>query len=102
MAKLSLTRSAGGNVLNMKFDPSSVNNPAKMMNFVNFLRTFAETGGDLIQFNIVSNEMLRDAQKHPENYRDLLVRVATYSAYFTDLSPQGQEEIIERTCFEGF
>ncbi len=102
VAKLSLTRSAGGNVLNMKFDPSTVNNPAKMMNFVNFLRTFAETGGDLIQFNIVSNEMLRDAQKHPENYRDLLVRVATYSAYFTDLSPQGQEEIIERTCFEGF
>ena len=102
VAKLSLVRSAGGNVLNMKFDPSTVNNPAKMMNFVNFLRTFGDTGGDLIQFNIVSNEMLRDAQKHPENYRDLLVRVATYSAYFTDLTPSGQEEIIQRTCFEGF
>ena len=102
VAKLSLVRSAGGNVLNMKFDPSSVNNSAKMMNFVNFLRTFAETGGDLVQFNIVSNEMLRDAQEHPENYRDLLVRVATYSAYFTDLPRETQDEIIQRTSFSGF
>ncbi|NLT38991.1 MAG: hypothetical protein GXX89_00855, partial [Clostridiales bacterium] len=69
---------------------------------VNFLRTFAETGGDLIQFNIVSNEMLRDAQLHPENYRDLLVRVATYSAYFVELGPRGQQEIIDRTTFLGF
>ena len=43
----------------MKFDPSSVNNPAKMMNFVNFLRTFCETGGDLIQFNIVSKDVMK-------------------------------------------
>lgn len=102
VAKLNLVRSGGGNVLNMKFDPSSTNSPAKMMNFVNFLRTFAATGGDLIQFNIVNNEMLRDAQLHPENYRDLLVRVATYSAYFVELSPRGQQEIIDRTTFQGF
>ena len=102
VAKLNLVRSAGGNVLNMKFDPSSVDTPAKMMNFVNFLRTFASTGGDIIQFNIVNNEMLRDAQKHPENYRDLLVRVATYSAYFVEMSPGGQQEIIDRTTFGGF
>jgi len=102
VAKLNLVRSAGGNVLNMKFDPSSTSSPAKMMRFVNFLRTFAETGGDLIQFNIVSNEMLRDAQLHPENYRDLLVRVATYSAYFVELGPRGQQEIIDRTTFLGF
>ncbi len=102
VAKLNLVRSAGGNVLNMKFDPSSVDTPAKMMNFMNFLRTFASTGGDLIQFNIVSNEMLRDAQKHPENYRDLLVRVATYSAYFVEMTPGGQQEIIDRTSFGGF
>ena len=57
------------------------------MNFVNFLRTFASTGGDLIQFNIINNEILLDAQKHPE-HTDLLVRVATYSAYFVELSPE--------------
>ena len=102
VAKLNLVRSAGGNVLNMKFDPSSTSNPAKMMNFVNFLRTYASTGGDLIQFNIVNNEMLRDAQLHPELYRDLLVRVATYSAYFVELTPMGQQEIIDRTTFQGF
>jgi len=101
VTKLNLVRSAGGNVLNMKFDPSSVNSRAKMMNFMNFLRTFSETGGDIIQFNIVSNEMLREAQKHPELYRDLLVRVATYSAYFVELSPMGQQEIIDRTSFMG-
>jgi formate C-acetyltransferase len=97
-----LVRSAGGNVLNMKFDPSSVDNPTKMMNFVNFLRTFASTGGDVIQFNMVSNEMLLDAQKHPEKYRDLLVRVATYSAYFVEMDPMAQQEIIDRTSFGGF
>ena len=102
VAKLNLVRSAGGNVLNMKFDPSSVDTPVKMMNFVNFLRTFASTGGDVIQFNMVSNEMLLDAQKHPEKYRDLLVRVATYSAYFVDLDPMAQQEIIDRTSFGGF
>ena len=85
----------------MKFDPSSVGTPTKMRNFMNFLRTFSETGGDIIQFNIVSNEMLREAQKHPEQYRDLLVRVATYSAYFVDLDPKTQEEIINRTAFMG-
>ena len=102
VAKLNLVRSAGGNVLNMKFDPSSVDTPAKMMNFVNFLRTFASTGGDVIQFNMVSNEMLLDAQKHPEKYRDLLVRVATYSAYFVEMDPMAQQEIIDRTTFGGF
>ncbi len=102
VAKLNLVRSAGGNVLNMKFDPSSVDSSTKMMNFVNFLRTFASTGGDVIQFNMVSNEMLLDAQKHPEKYKDLLVRVATYSAYFVDLDPMAQQEIIDRTSFGGF
>ena len=49
------------------------------------LRNFLETGGFFVQFNIVDTETLRDAQKNPDKYRDLLVRVATYSAYFVDL-----------------
>jgi choline trimethylamine-lyase len=58
-----------------------------------------KTGGYLVQFNIVSGDTLRDAQKHPEKYRDLLVRVATYSAYFTELSPKLQNDIIARVEF---
>jgi pyruvate-formate lyase len=63
------------------------------------LRTYCESGGYHVQFNIISGETLRDAQKHPENYKDLLVRVATYSAYFVELSPRMQEDIIVRTEF---
>ena len=54
----------------------------------------------LVQFNIVSSDTLRDAQRHPEKYRDLLVRVATYSAYFVELSPTLQNDIIARTEFQ--
>ena len=53
--------------------------------------------GHHIQFNVVDAETLRDAQLHPENYRDLIVRVAGYSDYFVDLTPELQEEIIRRT-----
>ena len=59
-----------------------------------------ETGGFLVQFNIVDTATLRAAQKEPDKYRDLLVRVATYSAYFVELSSQLQEDIIARMEFE--
>jgi formate C-acetyltransferase len=55
-----------------------------------------------IQFNVVTAEMLRDAQSHPENYRDLIVRVAGYSDYFCDLPAELQNEIISRTEHSGF
>ena len=71
-----------------------------MKKFVSLIRTYCETGGYLVQFNIISGDMLREAQKHPENYRDLLVRVATYSAYFVELSPTLQNDIIARTEFQ--
>lgn len=61
------------------------------------LRTFFLSGGYHIQFNVVSSETLRDAQKHPEQYRDLVVRVAGYTAFFTDLNKEIQNDIIDRT-----
>ena len=62
------------------------------------MRTFFDTlHGFHVQYNVVSRETLLDAQKHPENYRDLIVRVAGYSAFFTVLSPQTQNDIIART-----
>ena len=59
-------------------------------------------GGHHIQFNVVDTETLREAQKKPEDYRSLLVRVAGYSDYFVDLDRNHQEEIISRTAQEGF
>lgn len=100
VASLDHLKLTGGSVLNMKLNPSEVKDEAKTRKFVSLLRTFCETGGYLVQFNIVSGDTLRNAQKHPENYRDLLVRVATYSAYFVELSPTLQNDIIARTEFQ--
>ena len=88
-------------MLNVKVNPNEVKDEPKMRKFVSLIRTFCETGGYLVQFNIVSGDILRDAQKHPEKHRDLLVRVATYSAYFVELSPTLQDDIIARTEFKG-
>ncbi len=100
VAKLDLARASGGAVLNMRFNPEGLKDDSKMKRFAQMLKTFCATGGDLIQFNIVSSATLRDAQKHPEHYRDLLVRVATYSAYFVEIPVEMQNDIIARTEFE--
>ena len=60
------------------------------------IQTYAEMGGKWIQFNVVGNQQLLEAQKYPENYRDLIVRVAGYSAYFVDLSKGVQDDIVKR------
>lgn len=65
------------------------------------LRAHFGSEGEHIQLNVVDNETLRDAQAHPENYRNLLVRVAGYSAFFVDLEESIQENIIERTIQKG-
>ena len=64
--------------------------------FLSYLKAWKELGVPHIQFNVVDNDTLRDAMAHPENHKDLLVRVAGYSAYFVDLSKGLQEFIIER------
>lgn len=99
VAKLDLIKASGGNVLNMRFSPDSLSNESKLKKFALMIRNFCETGGDLVQFNIIDTATLLDAQKHPENYRDLLVRVATYSAYFVDLPIEQQNDIIARIEF---
>jgi len=68
------------------------------MKLISMLRTFFDDlKGWHVQYNIVSRETLLDAKEHPENYRDLVVRVAGYSAFFTTLSPDTQDDIIART-----
>jgi len=68
-----------------------------MRKLASLIRTYFKFGGHHIQFNIVDTATLLDAQQHPENYRDLLVRVAGYSDYFNDMTLQLQNEIIART-----
>ncbi len=100
VAKLDHLKLTGGSVLNMRFNPDVLKDESKMRRFASLIRTFGETGGALVQFNIVDADTLRDAQRHPEKYRDLLVRVATYSSYFVELSPELQNDIIDRMEFQ--
>lgn len=97
VAKLDQVLLANGSILNVRVSPELVKNAAGVRSFARMLRTFFEYGGNLVQFNFTSNATLREAQRFPEKYKDLLVRVATYSAYFTELSPELQNNIIERS-----
>lgn len=91
----------GGTLLNQKFTPSFFDDPESFRKLTALIRTYFRLDGHHIQFNIVSASTLREAQKHPENYRDLIVRVAGYSDYFNDLGEDLQNEIIARTEHEG-
>lgn len=75
-----------GTLLNQKFTPQLLETDADIDKAVKLIRTYFKLDGYHIQFNVVTAEILREAQKHPEKYRDLIVRVAGYSDYFVDLS----------------
>lgn len=100
VAGLDHTRLRHGEVLNLRLSPAAVAGDDKLRKFASLIRAYVESGGYLVQFNIVSTETLRAAQAHPEDYRDLVVRVATYAAYFVELGPELQNDIIARLEFE--
>ena len=87
----------GGTLLNQKFTPSVVAGREGLEQMANLIRTYFNLDGHHIQFNVIDRETLIQAQKHPEEYRDLIVRVAGYSDHFRNLSKALQDEIIERT-----
>ena len=89
-----------GEVLNIRLDPDAVNTDAKLEKFASLIRSYIKAGGFLVQFNIVGTGTLKDAMIHPENHRDLVVRVATYAAYFIELGSDLQNDIIRRMEFE--
>jgi len=91
--------SSNGALLNMRFLPQLFQTSAGIERFVNLLRAFVDLRIIHAQFNVLSHEDLVAAQKQPELYRDLVIRVAGYSAYFTELAPEIQQEIIERTKY---
>ena len=86
-----------GTIFNMKMHPATVETKAGMMKWANLIRTYFDLGGWEIQFNVVSAETLREAQKNPEKYKDLVVRVVGYSAFFVELEKSVQDDIIKRT-----
>ncbi|MBW1817410.1 MAG: formate C-acetyltransferase/glycerol dehydratase family glycyl radical enzyme [Deltaproteobacteria bacterium] len=88
---------SGGSILNLKFPPEIVAGEEGLDNLTAFLKSFVDLGVWHCQFNIVDADTLREAQRRPEDHRDLLVRVAGYSAYFTGLPRDLQDDIIERT-----
>ncbi len=87
----------GGTLLNQKFSPDFFENDTAISKVSSLVRSYFHMNGHHIQFNVVNANTLRDAQKHPEKYRNLIVRVAGYSDYFNDLGLDLQNEIIERT-----
>jgi len=87
----------GGTLLNQKFAPELLADEEGLDKLAYLIRTFFKLDGHHIQFNVINADTLRDAQKHPEKYRDLMVRVAGYSDYFVNLSEELQNEIIKRT-----
>lgn len=98
VSKLPTTKILGGVLLNQKLSPSALTNEIQKQKLISIIRTFFETlKGWHVQYNIVSRDTLLAAKKNPENYRDLVVRVAGYSAFFTTLSPDTQDDIIART-----
>jgi formate C-acetyltransferase len=92
----------GGTLLNLKFTPGLVATSDGLDKWAQLVRSYFKMDGHHVQFNVVTAETLRQAQAHPEEHRDLIVRVAGYSDYFCDLSPELQEEIIARTEHRGF
>jgi len=87
----------GGALLNQKLTPDLVQDSTNLVKLGKLIRTFFRMGGHHVQFNVVSSELLREAQKRPTDFQDLMVRVAGYSDYFVSLPKGLQEEIIART-----
>lgn len=97
VASMDNTYTSNGGLLNLKFLPEFFNSETNVDKFVQFLRSFVELEVPHVQFNVVRREDLLAAQAHPDQYRSLTIRVAGYTAYFTELSGELQDEIIART-----
>lgn len=97
VAKLDHHIASNGTLFNQKFHPSALKGRIGLEKFVALIRTYFDQKGSHVQFNVIGRETLLDAQLHPENYKNLVVRVAGYSALFTTLSRSLQEDIINRT-----
>lgn len=99
-AKFDHQRAGNGTLLNIRFTPNSVAGKQGTNNMINFIEAYFSKKANHIQFNIQTTETLKNAQKDPEKYKGLLVRVAGYSAYFTTLSKPLQDDLISRNAYD--
>lgn len=100
VAKLNTRQMTGGQLLNMRFNPAAVRSKEDEAKFFSLIETFFRKKGWHVQFNMISTDVLKDAQKRPEEYKDLVVRVAGYSALFSALDRITQDDIISRMEYE--
>lgn len=99
-AKINHDVHSGGTLLNVKFSPDLLKTQRDKKNLASIIRAYFSLGAFHVQFNVISTEILRKAQEQPNDYKDLLVRVAGYSTQFVNLSREAQDAIIERTTYE--
>jgi formate C-acetyltransferase len=97
VGKLDMQRVPHGAVLNQRFHPSLLEGDDKLELFMQYLRSYMDLGGWETQLNVVTSDILREAQRAPDDYKDLVIRVAGYSAYFTQLEEDLQNDIMSRT-----
>ena len=97
VAKIDQFQTTDGTLFNLRFDPRSISGEKGKEILGGVVKTYFDNYGEHIQINVVSDETLREAQKHPEDYKNLLVRVAGYLAYFTELDKKVQDNLIDRT-----
>lgn len=100
VAKINHDIHSGGTLMNVKFAPELLKSERSLKNLAAIIRAYFALGAFHVQFNVLSAETLRKAQERPEDYRDMLVRVAGYSTQFVNLSREAQDAIIERTTYE--
>ncbi|MCW7754862.1 4-hydroxyphenylacetate decarboxylase large subunit [Desulfobotulus sp. H1] len=87
--------------LNIKIHPTAIKGEEGSRKLIDLTRAYMRKGGFHVQYNIVDSKMLKDAQEHPENYRDLMVRVAGFTQYWVEIGKSVQDELIARTEYEG-
>ncbi|MEI3400032.1 MAG: glycine radical domain-containing protein [Christensenellales bacterium] len=97
VAKVKHALAINGVNFNLKFMPAMLKTDSDRQKLTDLIRGYFTLGGMHIQFNVLTSQKLRDAQKHPEDYRGMVVRVAGYSAFFVELDEEIQNEIILRT-----
>ena len=97
VSKINHEQHTSGTLLNMRLDPVSVEGDMGLNRIAQIIRTMVDLELWHIQFNVIKTETLLDAQKHPEKYRTLIVRVSGYSAYFGELNKKVQDDVIGRT-----
>ena len=97
VAAIKQTEFSNGTLMNLKFHPTVLASEDGWKRMAELMQTYFDMGGMELQINVVNTEMLRDAQKNPERHKNLVVRVAGFSAYFVELHPSGQNDLIRRS-----